>query len=110
MSCRVLSCRVLSCRVLSCRVSCEDVQFPGTVVGHLTGGEPLRAVLPKVKGKKYMALSSEEGEGGTNTGYGMQLTYDVPMGQYNGVLCVRVCWHDLVYLAQVNFAQKALAF
>ena len=47
----------------------------------------------------------------TNTGYGMQLTYDVPaMGQYNGVLCVRVCWHDIVYLAQVNFAQKALAF
>ena len=91
-------------------VACEDVQFPGAVVGHFTGGEPLRAVLPKVKGKKDMARSSEEGEGGTNTGYGMQLTYDVPMGQYNGVLCVRVCWHDLVYLAQVNFAQKALAF
>ena len=29
-------------------VPCEDVQFPGAVVGHFTGGEPLRAVLPKV--------------------------------------------------------------
>ena len=44
----------------------------------------------------------------TYTGYGLQLTYDVPMGKYNGVLCVRVCWHDIVYLAQLNFAKKEL--
>ena len=25
-------------------VACDDVQFPGAVVGHFTGGEPLRAV------------------------------------------------------------------
>jgi hypothetical protein len=55
-----------------------------------------------------MKLASEGGEGGTYTGYGLQLTYDVPMGQYNGILCVRVCWHDIVYLAQVDFAKKAL--
>jgi hypothetical protein len=30
-------------------VACDEVQFPGYVVGHLTGGEPLRAVLPKGK-------------------------------------------------------------
>ena len=47
---------------------------------------------------------------GTYTGYGMQLIYDVPQGQYNGVLCVRVCWHDIVYCAEFNFAQKAFAF
>ena len=58
----------------------------------------------------YKELSSEGGVGGTYTGYGLQLTYDVPLGQYNGVLCVRVCWHDVVYLAEVNFAQKAFAF
>jgi hypothetical protein len=27
-------------------VACEEVQFAGAVVGHFTGGEPLRAVLP----------------------------------------------------------------
>ena len=90
-------------------VACDDVQFPGTVVGHFTGGEPLRAVLPKVLGRQDTTRSSES-EGGTYTGYGLQLTYDVPLGQYNGVLCVRVCWHDVVYLAEVNFAQKAFAF
>ena len=35
-------------------VPCEDVQFPGAVVGHFTGGEPLRAVLPKVGGGGQM--------------------------------------------------------
>ena len=91
-------------------VPCEDVQFPGAVVGHFTGGEPVRAVLPKVLGGRDMELSSEGGVGGTYTGYGLQLMYDVPQGQYNGVLCVRVCWHDIVYRAEVNFAQKAFAF
>ena len=47
---------------------------------------------------------------GTYTGYGMQLMYDVPLGQYNGVLCVRFCWHDIVYRAEFNFGQKAFAF
>ena len=54
-------------------VPCEDVQFPGAVVGHFTGGEPLRAVLPKVWGGVDKELSSEEGVGGTYTGYGLYL-------------------------------------
>ncbi len=28
-------------------------------------------------------------------GYGVQLTFDVPEGKHNGVLDVRVCWHDI---------------
>ena len=88
-------------------VACDDVQFPGAVVDHFTGEEPLRAVLPKVMGRQDTTRSSES-EGGTYTGYGLQLTYDVPKGKYNGVLCVRVCWHDIVYLAQLNFAKKEL--
>jgi hypothetical protein len=44
------------------------------------------------------------------TGYGLQLTYDVPQGKYNGTLAVRVCWHDIVYVSQVNFGKKELAY
>jgi hypothetical protein len=34
-------------------VACDEVQFPGALVGHFTGGEPLRVVLPKsTKGKR----------------------------------------------------------
>ncbi len=39
-------------------VSCEDVQFPGVVVGYLTGGEPLRAILPKLLRGKQNESSS----------------------------------------------------
>ncbi len=28
-------------------VPCDEVQFPGVMVGYFTGGEPLRVVLPK---------------------------------------------------------------
>ena len=28
-------------------VPCDEVQFPGALVGYFTGGEPLRVVLPK---------------------------------------------------------------
>ena len=54
--------------------------------------------------------TSEGGVDGTYTRYSMQLIYDVPLGQYNGVLCVRFCWHDIVYRAEFNFAQKAFVF
>jgi hypothetical protein len=59
-------------------VPCEDVQFPGAVVGHLTGGEPLRAVLPKVLGEQNdMKQSSEGGEGGTWYVHGIWLAADL---------------------------------
>ena len=38
-------------------VPCEEVQFPGLLVGHLSGGEPLRAILPK-EGKKPREIIS----------------------------------------------------
>ncbi len=35
-------------------IPCLDVVFPGVLVGHFTGGEPLRAVLPKdMKGRGH---------------------------------------------------------
>ncbi len=88
------------------------------MVGHFTGGEPLRAVLPKLldtrrkrrmeKEDKNDLLSSYEDDAGKVAGYGLQLTWDVPQGKHNGVLDVRVCWHDI--LAQFNFGMKGLAF
>ena len=96
-------------------VPCEEVQFPGVVVGYLTGGEPLRAILPKLlrgKHKESSSVATEEGEEGNEavTGYGLQLTHDVPQGKFNGTLVVRVCWHDIVYVSQVNFGKKELAY
>ena len=64
--------------------------------GHFTGGEPLRAVLPKdMKGRGHrnvqdknitLLQSSAEGDVGHGVGYGVQLTFDVPVGKHIGVL------------------------
>ncbi len=69
-------------------VPCEEVQFPGQVVGYFTGGEPLRAILPKVLVQKKSELSSDCSEEGNvpGTGYGLQLTYDVPHAMERYVL------------------------
>ncbi len=98
-----------------------EVEFPGVLVGHFTGGEPLRAVLPKdVKGRgqRYvqekvsilLSQSSDEGDVGHGVGYGLQLTFDVPVGKHIGVLDVRICWHDIVYQAQVDFGRQKLQY
>ena len=87
---------------------CDEVQFPGQLVGHFTGGEPIRAILPKVLGQKISDSSSDCCEEGNVAGtvYGLQLTFDVPQGKHNGTLCVRVCWYDIVYRSLVQFDKK----
>jgi hypothetical protein len=42
----------------------EEVQFPGRLVGHFSGDEPLRAILPIELGKKPREMSSDATEGG----------------------------------------------
>jgi hypothetical protein len=98
-------------------VPSADVYFPGNIVGHLTGGETLRTVVTKEqqgKGKGKRRSSNQEVTGAfvprTGTGYGVKLTYDVPQGRHNGQLTVRVCWHSIVYVAQVDYAIKHLIF
>jgi hypothetical protein len=93
-------------------VLCEEVQFPGVVVGYLTGGEPLRAIVPKLLREKRNESSSVATEESNEavTGCGLQLTHDVPQGKYNESLVVRYCWHDIAYVSQVNFGKKELAY
>ena len=96
---------------------CTEVQFPGAIVAHLSGGECLRSLLPKTSRKTSRktraSSSSNELEVGTppnsSSGYCLQLTYDVPQQTYNGMLHVRVCWHEVVYRAELNFGASELA-
>jgi hypothetical protein len=101
-------------------VACDEVQFPGALVGHFTGGEPLRVVLPKsTKGCRKQRVhkdvkdelqSSHDVDGHTGAGYGVMLTWDVPESTHIGVLEVRVCWHERVYQAHVQFGKKELQY
>jgi hypothetical protein len=96
------------------------VAFPGQIVGHFVGGETLRAVLPKPdkQGRKERCTFREESSSEDArsplkevvTGYGVKLVYDVPQNKFNGSLDVRVCWHSLVYLAEVDFARNNLSY
>ena len=96
------------------------VAFPGQIVGHFAGGETLRAVLPKpenngrTESSIFREESSNEDERSPRkdvvTGYGVKLVYDVPQNNHNGTLDVRVCWHSLVYLAEVDFGRNNLSF
>ncbi len=96
------------------------VTFPGQIVGHFAGGETLRAVLPKPEnnGRTENSIFREESSYEDErcprkevvTGYGVKLVYDVPHNKYNGTLDVRVCWHSLVYLAEVDFGRNNLSF
>ena len=96
------------------------VAFPGQIVGHFVGGETLRAVLPKPdkQGRKERRTFREESSSEDArsplkevvTGYGVKLVYDVPQNKFNGTLDVRVCWHSLVYLAEVDFARNNLFY
>ncbi len=95
------------------------MQFPGAIVGHLSGGECLRSLLPKTsrKNRACNEISSSASIGlqvGTlptsSSGYCLQLTYDVPHETYSGLLHVPGCWHEVVYRAEVNFGPSVLAF
>ena len=77
--------------VFSLVVPSDEVQFPGYLVGHFTGGETLRAVLPKEKkakqkgnvsaADKNVLEGSHGGESPNALGYGVQLTWDVAEGK-----------------------------
>ena len=79
-------------------VPSAEVRFPGQLVGHFVGGETLRAVLPRPDAK------------GSLSEYGVKFTFDVPENKFIGTLDVRVCWHSIVYRAEVDFGMKNLLF
>ncbi len=98
-------------------VPSAGVQFPGVIVGKLTGGESLRLVLPKEEGNRRQSERCNDSQKGADyaqplrvSGYGVKLVYDVPIGKHNGQLDVRVCWHNVVYQTQVEFVAKYLRF
>ena len=101
-------------------VPSASVEFPGQILGDFVGGETLRAVLPKpdCKVRKQRTTLRAESSGKNEllqqedrvSGYGVKLSYDVPQTKFNGTLDVRVCWHSVVYLAELDFGRNNLSF
>ncbi len=53
---------------------------------------------------------SHEEDRSSVVGYGVQFSFDVRDGSHNGILDARLCWHDIVCQAQVDFAKKELLY
>ena len=96
-------------------------QCRSTVPGHARWQpkrmETLRTVLPKnegVTGRQNLGMKGigSSAASGTKsvTGCGVKFTFDVPQGKHNGVMDVKVCWHNIVYQAQVDFGVKFLIY
>ena len=45
-----------------------------------------------------------------NVGYGLKLTYDLPVGKSVRMLRVRACWHDVVFRNELGFTESMFLY
>ncbi len=45
-----------------------------------------------------------------SVGYGLKLTFDLPLGKSVGVLKVRACWHDIVFRNEFGFTESMFLY
>ena len=48
-------------------------------------------------------VTAAHGKG--SVGYGLKLTFVLPVGKAVGVLQVRACWHDIVFRNELGFTE-----
>jgi hypothetical protein len=59
-------------------------------------------------GAVHETVGSLEATG--SIGYGLKLTFDLPLGKAVGVLKVRACWHDIVFRNQFGFTESMFLY
>jgi hypothetical protein len=82
-------------------------------------GDNIRVIRPKNDRKAEQRGSVEMGavdpsegssEGAGSVGYGLKLTFDLPLGKAVGVLKVRACWHDIVFRNEFGFTETTFLY
>jgi hypothetical protein len=87
----------------------------GTLRGFVEG-DNIRVIRPKVvvKARRQSIGQSiqEEGIGivKRGVGYGLKMTFDLPVGRSVGILTVRACWHDVVFRNELGFTEKTFIY
>ena len=74
------------------------------VVGRFTTGQTIRVVQPA----EVMQTVPWILEG--NKSCGLRMTYDLPRGNSNGTLTVRVCWCSIVFRDDFDFAARHFVY
>ncbi len=87
----------------------------GTLRGFVEG-DNIRVIRPKVivKAPLQSIGKSIEEERPVNVkravGYGLKLTFDLPVGRSVGILTVRACWHDVVFRNELGFTETIFLY
>jgi hypothetical protein len=55
--------------------------------------------------KDVVAYNGRAAQGKGSVGYGLKLTFDLPLGKAVSVLKVRACWHDIVFRNELGFTE-----
>ncbi len=91
----------------------------GGSLRNFSEGDNIRVIRPKNSrqarqgGNVHMsAVHPTEGslEATGCVGYGLKLTFDLPLGKAVGVLKVRACWHDIVFLNEFGFTESMFLY
>ena len=81
-------------------------------------GDNIRVVRPKLDVKVPKNLESIDHSEGANAdmyvqrtmGYGVKLTFDLPVGKSVGIITVRACWHDIVFRNSLGFTETMFLY
>jgi len=78
-------------------------------------GDNIRVIRPKIprmtkrermeqpQDVENYNVTAAQGKG--SVGYGLKLTFVLPVGKAVGVLQVRACWHDIVFRNELGFTE-----
>jgi hypothetical protein len=103
-----------------CLVTAEkDHVVLGGSLRNFSEGDNIRVIRPKDSrqarqgGRAAMAALHETAgflEATGSVGYGLKLTFDLPLGKAVGVLKVRACWHDIVFRNEFGFTESMFLY
>ena len=92
----------------------KDHEVRGGSLRGFSEGDNIRVLRPKDSVKRQNVVKKKNANGEDNVcapvsttavGYGLKLTWDVPVGKANGILTVRACWHDIVFRNELGFTE-----
>ena len=97
----------------------KDHVVLGGSLRNFTEGDNIRVIRPKnsrqarlggsaAMGAVHETVGSLEATG--SIGYGLKLTFDLPLGKSVGVLKVRACWHDIVFRNEFGFTESMFLY
>jgi hypothetical protein len=97
----------------------KDHAVRGGSLRNFSEGDNIRVIRPKEardgrKKRKVTMGVVQHPEVATNAtvnvGYGLKLTYDLPVGKSVGMLRVRACWHDVVFRNELGFTESMFLY